>query len=152
MKIRKLEKSALELLSLEDIAYALIKEDKKPKTTPELFKEICSMLELGEDIYKSQVADFFTSLTIDKRFILLNSKDWDLRENHAVKIVVAEDDDTDEIEEEEEVEKYNEEDEFDQEPHMELEEVEMELDVDVEEEFDDLDDMNIVDEDAALEE
>ena len=152
MKIRKLEKSALELMSLEDIAYQLIKEDKSAKTTPELFKEICNLLELGDEEYKNQIADFFTSLTIDKRFVLLNSTNWDLRENHAVKIVVADEDDTDEIEEEEETEKYNNEDELYQEQSMDIEEVELELDVDVEEEFDELEDMDIVEEDATLEE
>ena len=44
MSIRKKDISELELMSYTDIAYELLKEDKKKYDTPNLFKEICKLL------------------------------------------------------------------------------------------------------------
>ena len=41
MKIRKKSIDELELMSYTDIAYEIIKEDKKQYNTPSLFKEGC---------------------------------------------------------------------------------------------------------------
>ena len=41
MSIRKKDKLDLELMSYTDIAYEIIKEDKKQYNTPNLFKEVC---------------------------------------------------------------------------------------------------------------
>jgi DNA-directed RNA polymerase subunit delta len=90
MDIRKMAKEELELLSFTDIAYNIIKQDAEPKTTVDLFREICNLLGMSDNEYAALVADFFTSLTTDKRFILINSVNWDLRENHAVNIVIDE--------------------------------------------------------------
>lgn len=90
MDIRKIKKEELEPLSYNDIAYHIIKLDKEAKTTVMLFKEICTLLEMSDAEYEMLIADFFTSLTTDKRFILLNSSHWDLKENHAINIVVDE--------------------------------------------------------------
>ena len=88
MSIRKKDKLDLELMSYTDIAYEIIKEDKKQYNTPNLFKEVCSLLELGEDEFESKIGEFFTALSTDKRFILIDSINWDLKENHVVKVVV----------------------------------------------------------------
>lgn len=152
MEIRKMDKNALESLSLEEIAYSLIKEDKQPKPTQELFREICNLLEYGDEEYESQIADFFTSLTIDKRFILINSINWDLRENHAVKIVINHDE-VDEIEEDDETDKFNEEVEDIEGEHVDTDEIDIDIDLDEEkEEYDDLNDMDIIEEDHNLDE
>ena len=90
MDIRKMSNEELELLSYNDIAYNIIKLDKEPKTTVALFREICDRLEMSENEFETLIADFFTLLTTDKRFILLNSGNWDLKENHVVNIVIDE--------------------------------------------------------------
>ncbi len=105
MSIRKKDLLDLELMSYTDIAYEIIKEDKKKYTTPNLFKEVCNLLQLGEEEYAEKIGDFFTALTTDGRFILLESTNWDLKENHVVKIVVDEGDEEEiEVGAEEEVE------------------------------------------------
>lgn len=104
MSIRKKEKLDLELMSYTDIAYEIIKEDKKQYNTPNLFREVCNLLELNEDEFESKIGDFFTALSTDQRFIFIDSVNWDLKENHVVKVIIddGEEDIQDEIEEESE--------------------------------------------------
>lgn len=98
MSIRKMDKLDLELMSYTDIAYEIIKEDKKQYNTPNLFREVCNLLELTEEEFEAKIGDFFTALTTDKRFILIDSVNWDLKENHIVKVVVDEEDEEETIE------------------------------------------------------
>ena len=95
----------LELLSYADIAYELLKLDKKSKTTPVLFKEVCSLLEINEDAMFEMIGDFYTTLTTDKRFVLLDNAEWDLKEFHSVAKIVDEEDEEDESTDTEEPEK-----------------------------------------------
>ena len=95
MSIRKKKLDELELMSYTDIAYEIIKEDKKKYDTKKLFKEVCKLLELDDDTFAEQIGDFFTALTTDGRFILIDSKSWDLKENHKVKIIVDDGDEED---------------------------------------------------------
>ena len=102
MSIRKMSIEELELMSYNDIAYEIIKEDKKKKyNTPTLFKEVCSLLGLSDEEFAEKLGDFFTALTTDGRFILIDSTIWDLKENHKVKIAV-DDGDEEEIDSDEE--------------------------------------------------
>lgn len=86
MKLNKIPKNELELLSYTDIAKKYLEENKKTMNTAELFTEICSLLELSEKEYTEQITDFFQSLTTSKDFILLEDGSWDLRNNHTVKV------------------------------------------------------------------
>ncbi len=108
MKIRKKSIDELELMSYTDIAYEIIKEDKKQYNTPSLFKEVCDLLNLSEEEFEEKIGDFFTALTTDKRFILIDSINWDLKENHKVNVVIDNGDEEDisseEISEDEELE------------------------------------------------
>ena len=101
MNVRQMPLEELELLSYTDIAYEILKQDKKPKTTPALLKEVCDLLKIEENNMRDISGDFYTTLTTDKRFILLDSAEWDLREFHSVKTVV-DDEDEEEPEEDEE--------------------------------------------------
>jgi DNA-directed RNA polymerase delta subunit len=101
MSIRKKSIEELELMSYTDIAYEIIKEDKKQYNTPNLFKEICNLLDLHEKEFEEKIGDFYTALSTDKRFILIEGTNWDLKENHIVQIIV--DEGEEDIEEEEEV-------------------------------------------------
>ena len=107
MSLKEKTIEELEQMSYTDIAYEVIKEKGKKFNTPNLFKEVCKLLKLGEAEFEEKIGDFFTALTTDGRFILINSSLWDLKENHKANIVVD-----DEEEETEDVEK-SEEDEDD---------------------------------------
>ena len=118
MKLSKMKKEELELLSYTKIAKMYLEENKKTMNTADLFKEICNLLELSEAEYQDKIADFFESLTTSKDFILLNDGNWDLKANHKVKIDIDEiyeekDDELDEYESLEELEDQEEEPEDD---------------------------------------
>ena len=86
MKLNKIPKSELELLPYTEIAKMYLEETKKTMNTADLFKEVCSLLELDENDYVNLIADFFQSLTTSKEFILLEDGTWDLKSNHKVKV------------------------------------------------------------------
>ena len=130
MSLNKMSKVELELLSYTDIAYMLLKENKKTMNTPTIFKQICELLEIGEEEYALKIGDFYTSLTTDRRFLLLENAEWDLKENHVVKVEVEED----EMEEVEDVEEMEETEEL-----ADVEEME-DLEESIEEDLEDLDD------------
>lgn len=113
MKLNKIPKSELELLSYTEIAKMYLKENKTTKNTAELFKEICRLLELSDDEYVDKIADFFESLTTSKEFILLEDGTWDLKSNHKIKVVIEdiEDESEEETESDEELEELTDEDE-----------------------------------------
>lgn len=108
MKLNKISKSELELLSYTEIAKLYLQETKKTMNTANLFKEVCNLLELSESEYVDKIADFFQSLTTSKEFILLEDGTWDLKSNHKVKVTMDEiydennPDETEETEENEE--------------------------------------------------
>ena len=104
MKLSKMKKEELELLSYTTIAKLYLEENKKTMNTADLFKEICKLLNLTDREYQDKIADFFQSLTTSKEFILLPDGAWDLKSNHKVKI------DMDDIYEDKEEEEYSEED------------------------------------------
>lgn len=140
MKLSKMTKEEIELLSYTDIARLYLEENKITMNTADLFKQVCTLLELSERDYQDKIADFFQSLTTSKDFILLEDGKWDLKINHKVKIVMDDlyeekDDDDEAFEEELDDDDLTEEDEFNS--------------IDDEEEYaeDDLSDLTILNED-----
>lgn len=137
MKLKDMQIEELELMSYTDLTYMILKENNKTMTTPMIFKEICTLLDYSDDEYASKIGDYYTSLTLDKRFILLPNNEWDIRDHHSVELVVddEESDDVDSLEEETE----------------ELEEEELEEDIDevIDDDLDnsDMDDLVIVTDD-----
>ena len=114
MSLKTMKKEDLELLSNKDIAMMIIEEGKKKMNTAELFKKIISLLELPESTFENKIADFYTALSTDKRFILLDNGKWDLRSNHTSDKVIKITDEEEEEEEEEEETDKPEDDELDE--------------------------------------
>ena len=110
MSLKKMSKDELELMSNKDITYLLLEESSKPINTLNLFKKIAKLLELPESTIDSKIADYYTALATDKRFIMLEDGSWDLRSRHTSDkvIKITDEDDEEDIEENEEEE--NEED------------------------------------------
>lgn len=98
MSLSKMKKEDLELLSNKDITNLILEESKKPMNTAELFKKIIKLLELPDSVFETKIGDYYTALSTDKRFILLEDGTWDLRSRHTsdkVAKVTEEDDDDD---------------------------------------------------------
>lgn len=116
MKLSKMTKEELEQLSYTNIAKLYLEENKTTMNTADLFRQVCTLLDLSESEYQAKIADFFQSLTTSKEFILLADGKWDLKSNHKVKIDMDElyedKDEEDEFDDTLEDEEPDEEDEF----------------------------------------
>lgn len=88
---KKLKKEELELMSYNDIANILLKEETK-KSTLDLFAKIVEILELPNNVLENKIGEFYTALTNDQRFIMLEDGTWDLRTNHKSNNISIEDD------------------------------------------------------------
>ena len=107
MKIKDMSKVELETLSYTDLTYMILKEEKKGMNTPTIFRKICTLLDYSNEQFENKIGDYYTSLTLDKRFVLLDDATWDLTEKHSIELEVDEEEDSfetedDEVEEEEE--------------------------------------------------
>ena len=98
--MNNLTKEDLELMSYGDIAELILKDEKKSLSTADIFQKICDVLELSKSTFENKIGGFYTALTTDKRFILLEDGSWDLKENHSVKKLNL-DDSFDDLEDEE---------------------------------------------------
>ena len=133
MELNKISKEELEQMSYADLSYIILKENKKPINTANLFKKICDMLGYSDSEYSEKIGDFYTLLTTDKRFLFLDSSEWDLRENNIVKVELEDEDDV--LEEAEDIEEIEE--DMD-------EEIEEDIDEDIDDSLDD--DLSIISE------
>lgn len=136
MLLKDMSKEDVELLSYTDLTNLILTENKSSMNTPTIFKKICDLLGYSEEEYMDKIGDFYTSLTIDKRFVLLENHEWDLRERHAVELVLDDEDEDDE----EALEEEDEEEVLDEEVEDEMISSEDELDTD----DDDLDDLTVI--------
>ena len=144
MSLKTMKKDELELMSNKDIAYLILEESKRKLNTADLFKKIIKLLELPESTFEKKIADFYTALSTDKRFILLDNGKWDLRSNHTSDkvIKVSDEDDEEESDEENEDEEELEEDELDEDSYDDTDESDYDDDTNEE-----LKDLVVIDED-----
>lgn len=102
MSLKNMTKEDLELLNNKDITYLILEGRKTTLNTADLFKRIIKLLELPESTFEEKIADYYTALSTDKRFILLSNGTWDLRNRQkSDKVLKAAVDDEDEEDEEE---------------------------------------------------
>lgn len=142
MNLKDMTKEEIEALSYTDLTCILLTENKKTMSTAEIFKKICEILGYSDAEYSEKIGDYYTSLTIDKRFVLLDDAKWDLRKNHAVELKVEDDE---EEENEEEIENNEEEEETDEDIETAIDDEDIDTD-------DDLDDLSVLSDDDIEEE
>lgn len=110
MSIKDLSKDELELYSHKDLTNMLLAE-KGAMNTVDLFRTITTLLELPNSVFENKIGDYYTTLTTDKRFIMLEDGKWDLRDNHTSdKVVTINENEEDEEEVEEDSENKEESD------------------------------------------
>ena len=90
MKFKTINKEDLETMSFDDIAYVILKEKGKKMKISEIFRIICNVLNLGDEAFETQIGDFFSLISTEKRFIQLEKGYIDLRENHTSEINISE--------------------------------------------------------------
>lgn len=112
MKLSEIPKDELELMGYDDIALLVLQESGKKMKLNDIFKKVCNLLELPDNILEEHLVDFFELMSTNKKFIMLENGYWDLQTRHKLDVVIEEDDEEEEISDEEEIEENEEEDIF----------------------------------------
>lgn len=87
-----------------DIAFNLLTKKKKPTPFLKLWEEISQIEALSPSQQEDQIAQFYSDLCLDSRFVNMGENKWDLRSRHTFSEIVIDtdeylDDDSDESEE-----------------------------------------------------
>ena len=139
--MKSIKKEDVKDLSYKDITNLILENNKKGLNTLDLFTMIVDLLELPKDTIDTKIADYYTSLTTDKRFLLVDGL-WDLRSRHTsdkVLVDATEDEmDEEEFEESEDIDIEEEEDDFEE---------DIDNDTSYDEDDDGLGDLVVLDED-----
>lgn len=86
-----------------DVAFDLMSKKKKQVTFLKLWEEVSQVMGLSEEQAEDNIAQFYTDIALDNRFVHMGENKWDLRSRHTFKEVVVDtealiiDDDNDDI-------------------------------------------------------
>ncbi|MGJ7920711.1 DNA-directed RNA polymerase subunit delta [Neobacillus sp. LXY-4] len=167
MSLEQYSKEQVQEMSFIEVSYILLAEKKQALTFKEIMDEITKILNLSEADVKSKIAQFYTDLNIDGRFLCLGENRWGLRvwypfdqteeeivtpvkpkKKKAKKVLDDDLEDYDDLDEDEDL-GFDDIDEFEEEDEV-LDDDDI-FDEDLDEDLED-DDEDIIDEDDALEE
>ena len=88
--------------SMVEVAYELLSKKQGPQKFIKFWNEVADVLAMDEEDRGENVSKFYTKLTLDERFVLLEDNMWDLRERQSFeKVHIDMNDIYSEIEEEE---------------------------------------------------
>jgi DNA-directed RNA polymerase subunit delta len=79
LSLQGYSKEQLKELSLIEMAYEFLKGSKQPIAFHDLIKEIAAATEITEEQIRSRIAQFYTDINIDGRFLSLGDNRWGLR-------------------------------------------------------------------------
>lgn len=88
-----------------DVAYELMSTKKKPVVFLKIWEEVSQMMGFTKRQEEDNIAQFYSDLSLDDRFVNVGENKWDLRERHTYHEVVVDteeliiDEDTDDDEE-----------------------------------------------------
>lgn len=77
-----------------DVAYDLMSTKKKAVVFLKLWEEVCQVMGFTKQQEEDNIAQFYSDLSLDDRFVNVGENKWDLRERHTYHEVVI---DTEEI-------------------------------------------------------
>ena len=69
--------------SMVEVGYELLEKKQGPQKFNKFWGEVSEVLGLDETEASNYVSDFYTNLTLDERFVLLEDNTWDLRERQS---------------------------------------------------------------------
>lgn len=76
-----------------DIAFNLLTKKKKPTPFLKLWEEISQIEALSPSQQEDQIAQFYSDLCLDSRFVNMGENKWDLRSRHTFSETVIDTDD-----------------------------------------------------------
>lgn len=77
-----------------DVAYDQLSTKKKPVVFLKIWEEVSQIMGFTQAQEEDNIAQFYSDLSLDDRFVCVGENKWDLRERHTYHEVVV---DTDEI-------------------------------------------------------
>lgn len=102
--------------SMVEVGYELLEKKQGPQKFGKFWSEVSEVLGLDEVESESYISDFYTNLSLDERFVLLEDNTWDLRERQSFeKVHIDMNDIYSEIDEEEK--ELKEDEEIEDEPY-----------------------------------
>jgi DNA-directed RNA polymerase delta subunit len=140
--MKSIKKEDIKDLSYKDITNIILENKKGGMNTLDLFTMIVDLLELPKSTIDTKIADYYTSLTTDKRFLLVDGL-WDLRSRHTSDKILV-DATEEELEDEEE---FDESEEMEEEIEEDVYEDDIDGDTSYDEDDDGLGDLVVLDED-----
>ena len=69
--------------SMVEVAYDLLSKKQGPQKFTKFFDEVADVLSMNEEEKEQNISRFYTKLTLDERFVLLEDNMWDLRERQS---------------------------------------------------------------------
>ncbi|MFS0654057.1 DNA-directed RNA polymerase subunit delta [Bacillus sp. 179-C3.3 HS] len=165
MSLKEYSQEQLKQMSLVELAYEIFRDSKSTITFSELIEEMVRLQGIKKSDLDDRLAQFYTDLNIDGRFIALGDQKWGLRSWYPVDQIEEEvqpavktkakkkkskaavvEEDFDELEEEEEIE------ELDEDLGLVEEDEDLELDEEeIDEDIEEFDDDDVEDDDGLTE-
>jgi DNA-directed RNA polymerase subunit delta len=118
--IVKLEPEKIQEMAMVDLSYQLLSETKKPQYYRDLFNQVVDLKQISEQQAVDLIAQVYTEINLDGRFICLGDNLWGLKRWYLVetqeesaegslrgKMFLDDDDDEDEEYEDEEIADYD---------------------------------------------
>lgn len=79
MSIKSLEREEILEMSMIEVAYEILKEEKKEFPYFDLLKRVADIKEMTEEEMKTRIGYFYTNLNIDGRFVCVGENVWGLK-------------------------------------------------------------------------
>lgn len=80
--------------SMVNVAYDLMVKKRKPVTFLKLWEDVATMMGFNKQQEEDNIAQFYSDISLDERFVSVGDNKWDLRSRHTYNEVVV---DTDEL-------------------------------------------------------
>ena len=69
--------------AMVEVAYELLSKKQGPQKFNKFFEEVSDLLSMDDEEKEQSISRFYTKLTLDERFVLLEDITWDLRDSQS---------------------------------------------------------------------
>ena len=69
--------------AMVEVAYELLSKKQGPQKFNRFWEEVSDLLSMNDEEKEQSISRFYTKLTLDERFVLLEDNMWDLRERQS---------------------------------------------------------------------
>jgi len=95
MNIKELSQEELSDMSHSDVAFYVLEEKKEAMKIIDLFNKVTKLIGLNEAEKDDLIADFYTMISTDKRFVALDGGLVDLKKRHSIQNIKVDHNDLD---------------------------------------------------------